>query len=186
MAGGRIKPRACILDIEATALDADIGHLVGAGLMELGGEFRWFYVRRPVDEAKILKRVLKEVSTYHIMFTWNGRGFDIPFLISRALKLKLPAEELLKPLHVDLAELVRENLRLHRSDLYHVARFLGIKKDLRVEGFDVPSIYLKALRGDREAAKSIEAHCRDDLEVTRKVLKRLLPIIRAKQPELIL
>jgi len=186
MAGRRIKPRACILDIEATALDADIGHLVGAGLMELDGEFRWFYVRRPADEAKILKKVLKEVSAYHIIFTWNGKGFDIPFLISRAIKLKLPAEELLKPVHVDLAEFVRENLRLHRSDLYHVARFLGIKKDLRVEGFDVPSIYLKALRGDREAAKSIEAHCRDDLEVTRKILKRLLPIIRAKQPELIL
>jgi len=186
MAGRRGKPRACILDIEATALDADIGHLVGAGLMELDGEFRWFYVRRPVDETKILKKILKEVSAYHIIFTWNGRGFDIPFLVSRAIKLKLPAEELLKPIHIDLAEFVRENLRLHRSDLYHVARFLGIKKDLRVEGFDVPSIYMKALRGDRGAARSIEAHCRDDLEVTRKILKRLLPILKVKQPELIL
>ena len=35
MAGRRIRPRACILDIEATALDADIGHLVGAGIMVL-------------------------------------------------------------------------------------------------------------------------------------------------------
>ena len=61
MAGRRIKPRACILDIEATALDADIGHLVGAGLMELDGGFRWFYVRRPADEAKILKKVLKRL-----------------------------------------------------------------------------------------------------------------------------
>ena len=53
-----------------------------------------------------------------------------------------------------------------------------------MEGLDVPALYVKAIRGNKEALSAIKKHCRDDLEVTRKVLKKLLPLIKVKYQEL--
>ena len=176
--------KICIMDIESTALDADVGIFVGGGLMELDGKFRWFYSKNPRYEAQVLDKFLEEIAGYQVMFTWNGRIFDIPFIAARSLKHGLRIERLYTPTHIDLAEFVKSNLRLVRSDLYHVARFLNIKKDLRVEGLDVPALYVKAIRGNKEALSAIKKHCRDDLEVTRKVLKKLLPLIKVRYQEL--
>ncbi|MEM3495578.1 MAG: ribonuclease H-like domain-containing protein, partial [Nitrososphaerota archaeon] len=86
--------------------------------------------------------------------------------------------------HLDLAEFVRNYLKLSLVNLYHVARFLDIYKDVSVEGIDVPSLYLKAMKNDRRSAAKIKKHCRDDLEVLRKIYFRILPIIREVRPEL--
>ena len=184
--GRKVGPRVCLMDVESTGLEADIGRVVGIGLMEEDGKFRWFYSATPKEEARTIRSALEALARYHILLTWSGKGFDLPFLKARALKLKLRVEELLKPTHVDLAEFVRSNLRLARSDLYHVAKFLGIRKDLSVEGMDVPALYLRALNGDRRAASAIKRHCRDDLEVTRRIYLKLLPLLKVQMPELAL
>ncbi len=182
----RRVPRVCFLDVEASGLEADVGVTVGVGLMDLEGRFRWFYVDEPRKEREILRKVFNTLSSYHILVTWNGERFDYPFLCSRALKLKVNLDGLMKPVHLDLAMFVRNHLKLSRTDLYHVARFLGIVKDASVEGVDVPSLYQEALRGRRRAASRIRSHCKDDLEATRKVFLKVLPLIRAVKPELAL
>jgi len=186
VSAGRSKAKLCLMDIESTSLDADTGTFVGGGLMELNGSFTWFYSKNPRNEKTALDRFLKRLSKYDIVVTWNGRFFDMPFLTAKALKHGLPVDRLHRLTHIDLAEFVKANLRLVRSDLYHVAKFLNVKKDLSVEGFDVPSLYLKAMKGDRRAASMIKNHCRDDLETTRRVFKKLLPILRVKYPNLML
>ena len=178
------RTRTCILDIESTALDADVGIFVGGGLMELNGKFKWFYSETPRREARVLDEFLEEIAGYEVMFTWNGRIFDLPFIAARSIKHGLRVERLYTPLHIDLAEFVKSNLRLVRSDLYHVAKFLNIKKDLKVEGLDIPALYVKAVKGDKRASSAIKRHCRDDLEVTRNILKRLLPLIRMRYQDL--
>lgn len=183
---GRVRPRICFMDLEATALEADVGHLVGAGFMDEGGRFRWFYARTPREEERAVEEAVEYLTRHHIVFTWSGSRFDLPFLATRALRLGLKAEEVFKPTHVDLAEFVRSSLKLAHTSLYHVARFLGIAKDLSVEGIDVPSLYLRAVKGDKRAAAMIKRHCRDDLEVLRKVYLKLLPILREVKPELTL
>lgn len=182
----RVGPRVGLLDVEATSLEADVGVLVGVGLMDVGGRFRWFYSETPGGERKALESALKALESYHVIVTWSGKGYDLPFIKARALKLRLRVEPITAPLHLDLAEFVRNNLRLARTDLYHVARFFGIKKDIRVEGKDIPSLYLRAIKGDKRAASAIRRHCRDDLEVTRRIYLKLLPLIRAQMPELAL
>ncbi|MCF8884984.1 MAG: ribonuclease H-like domain-containing protein [Aigarchaeota archaeon] len=182
----KIKPRVCFMDLEATALDGDVGILVGAGFMDEDGKFKWFYVENPSEEKEVIKTILDYVSRYHIVVTWNGSRFDIPFLTARALKHKLKVELIYKPTHLDLAEFTRNNVKLSFTTLYHVARFLGIQKDLSTEGIDVPSLYLKAVNGDRHAASIIKKHCRDDLEVLRKVYLRIFPILRELRSDLVL
>lgn len=168
------------MDIESTALDADVGIFVGGGLMEPSGKFTWFYSKNPREEARILDGFLEKISDYQVMFTWNGRVFDLPFVAARSIKHGLRVERLYIPVHIDLAEFVKNNIRLIRSDLYHVAKFLNIRKDLNVEGLDIPTLYMKAVKGDRKASLAIKRHCRDDLEVTRRILERLSSMIRLR------
>ncbi|MEM4675759.1 MAG: ribonuclease H-like domain-containing protein, partial [Nitrososphaerota archaeon] len=110
-------PRVCFLDVEATSLEADVGTIVGAGIMEDDGKFSYISVDRPELEKNKLEDLLKKLEQYHIVITWNGKSFDIPFLISRAIKHNLKAESLLSIYHLDMAELVRNNLKLSRTDL---------------------------------------------------------------------
>ncbi|MEM0090562.1 MAG: ribonuclease H-like domain-containing protein, partial [Nitrososphaerota archaeon] len=158
-------PRVCFLDVEATSLEADVGTIVGAGIMEDDGKFSYISVDRPELEKNKLEDLLKKLEQYHIVITWNGKSFDIPFLISRAIKHNLKAESLLSIYHLDMAELVRNNLKLSRTDLFHVSKFLGIKKDVKTLGQDVPTLYVKAMKGDKVALRIIKNHCKDDLNV---------------------
>ncbi|MDW8021843.1 MAG: ribonuclease H-like domain-containing protein [Nitrososphaerota archaeon] len=177
---GEGKSRICIIDVESTALDADVGIFVGGGLMELDGKFSWFYSRNPREEPRALGNFLEKISGYQVVFTWNGRIFDLPFITARSIKHGLRVERLHTIIHIDLAEFVKNNLKLARNDLYHVAKFLNIKKNLNIEGLDIPKLYMRAVKGDKEASLAIKRHCRDDLEVTRKVLKKLFPLVRVR------
>ncbi len=182
----KVKPRICFMDLESTALEADVGYLVGGGFMDESGKFKWFYSENPSREKEALSSIIEYMSRHHIVFTWNGSKFDIPFLTARAVKHNLRAELIYKPTHFDLAEFIRNHLRLSLTNLYHVARFLNIVKDINVEGIDVPSLYLKAVKNDRNAAVKIKKHCKDDLEVLRNVYLKILPILREVKPELTL
>lgn len=182
----KIKPRICFMDLEATSLDADIGHLVGGGFMDEKGIFKWFYADMPSKEREALSSIIEYMAKNHLVFTWNGSRFDIPFLATRALKHNLRVELIYRPSHLDIAEFVRNHLKLSFVNLYHVARFLNISKDISVEGIDVPSLYLKAVKNDKRAAAKIKKHCKDDLEVLRKIYFKILPILREVRPELAL
>ncbi|MCL7385133.1 MAG: ribonuclease H-like domain-containing protein [Thaumarchaeota archaeon] len=177
-------PSICFLDIEATSLEADVGTMVGAGIMEDDGKFSYISVNRPELEKDKLDELLEKLEQYHIVVTWNGKSFDIPFLISRTVKHNLKVEPLLSIYHLDMAELVRNNLKLSRTDLFHVSKFLGIKKDVTTLGQDVPALYVKAIKGDRAAVRLIKSHCKDDLNVLRLIFLKLKPLVKALKPEL--
>jgi len=181
-----VKPKICFMDLEATALDADVGYLVGGGFMDEKGRFRWFYADVPSKEKETLSLIIEYLARHHIVFTWNGSKFDLPFLATRSVKHNLRAELVYRPTHLDLAEFIRNYFKLSFVNLYHVARFLNIAKDVSVEGIDVPSLYLKAIKNDKRAAMRIKNHCRDDLEVLRNIYFKILPILREVRPELTL
>lgn len=152
--------------------------------MEDDGKFSYISVDKPEMEKNRLEDLLKKLEQYHIVITWNGKSFDMPFLISRAIKHDLKAEALLSVYHIDMAEFVRNNLKLSRTDLFHVSKFLGIKKDVTTLGQDVPSLYVKAIKGDKAAIRVIKNHCKDDLNVLRLVFLKLKPLVKALKPEL--
>ncbi|MDW8076208.1 MAG: ribonuclease H-like domain-containing protein [Nitrososphaerota archaeon] len=177
-------PRVCFLDVESTSLEAYVGTMVGAGIMEDNGKFSYISVNKLDLEKHKLKELLEKLEQYHIIITWNGKSFDIPFLISRAIKHNLKAEVLLSVYHLDMAEFVRNNLKLSRTDLFHVSKFLGIKKNVTTLGQDVPTLYVKAIKGDETAARLIKNHCKDDLNVLRLIFLKLKPLVKALKPEL--
>ncbi|MCS7125724.1 MAG: ribonuclease H-like domain-containing protein [Aigarchaeota archaeon] len=182
----KIRPRICFLDLEATALDADVGYLVGGGFLDEKGRFRWFYAKTPRDEKDVIISILDYLNRHHIFFTWNGSRFDVPFLTARAIKHNLRADLIYKPTHIDLADFIRNHLKISFINLYHVARFFNISKNMSIQGLDVPSLYLRAVNGDKKAAAKIKKHCKDDLDVLRRVFLKVLPVLREVKPELTL
>lgn len=179
-----IGPNICLLDIEATSLEADVGVLIGSGVMDIDGRFSFIPVSSFKMERNAIAKTLKKLSAYHIVVTWNGKIFDIPFLLARALFHGLNVDPIMKIYHLDLADFVKNNLKLSRTDIFHVSRFLGIKKDISTLGQDVPSLYIKSLNGDRRAMGKIRRHCKDDLEVLRKLFSKLKPLIKISMPHL--
>lgn len=179
-------PRIVFMDIETTSLDADSGILIGVGLAKNGGKPDFLFIERPEDEPRLIKEALRRIKDCNILITWHGKSFDIPFLVARTLKFGEDASSLSSMIHLDLAEFVRNNLRLGRTDLYHVSKFLGFGKDIEVTGLDMPRLYLSVLKKDRRAKAAIRKHCLDDLKATGVVFNKLRPLIRAQKPELLL
>ncbi len=169
--------KAVILDIETSSLEADAGVVVGAGLIPEKGEAEYFQVRRTSEEKNALVKIVERLNDFEVVVTWNGRFFDIPFLTTRLLDHNMDPRPVFDKRHIDLAEVVKNRLRLTFTYLDHVCDFLGIEKKRGTMGMDVPRLYVKALEGDRKALGLIREHCLDDLQATRKVYLRLKPLL---------
>src|SRR5467141_2997741 len=166
-----------ILDIETTSLEGDAGVLVSAGLMSDAGRGEYLEARRTSEEKSLLSKLAKRLESYDVIVTWNGRGFDIPFLTTRLMKLELDPPPLLRKSHIDLADVVKSRLRLTFTYLDHVCDFFQIERKKGPMGLDVPHLYVRALEGDRKASASIREHCLDDLRATRQVFLKLKPLV---------
>ncbi len=172
--------RVVILDLETSSLTADGGIIVGAGLMNEAGQGEYLEAKRTDQEKRVLTGLVKRLGSYDIIVTWSGRGFDIPFLTTRLLKHGLDPRPVLGMMHLDLNEVVKSRLRLTFTYLDHVCDFFQIKRDKGPMGLDVPQLYVRALEGDGEAAKSIRDHCMDDLRATREVFNKLRPLLEGQ------
>jgi len=166
-----------VLDIETTSLEGDAGVLVSAGLMTDSGRVEYLEARRTSEEKPVLEKLLKRLSGFDIVVTWNGRGFDIPFLTTRLMKHGLDPRPILRISHIDLADIVKGRLRLTFTYLDHVCDFFGIARKKGPMGLDVPHLHVRALEGDKRASAAIRAHCLDDLRATRQVFLKLKPLI---------
>ena len=179
--------RVCFLDIETTGTEADVAIVTGIGILEENGRFTFIQVNKPEEEKSGLEKALKILDRYDVVFTWRGRDFDIPFMVARALKHRIDPTPLYEIMHLDLADFTRSHLRLSRTDLYNVARFLGIEKDTTIHGKDMPLTYLETLaKTRRKPWRKIKQHCKDDLVTLMMVYRRLKPLLRKLKPELAL
>ena len=172
---------AVLLDLETSSLEADAGVIVGAGLISEKGESYYLESRRTGEERDLLVRLLKRLDDYSTIVTWNGRTFDLPFLVTRMLKHSIDPRPVLEKDHVDLNELVKFRLRLTFTYLDHVCEFFGIEKKRNPMGMDVPNLYVRAIEGDKKALGLIKEHCLDDLRATRKLYLLLGPLLQTQQ-----
>jgi uncharacterized protein len=168
-----------ILDIETSSLEADAGIIVGAGLQPENGIAEYFGAVRTAEEKRMLTKLMSSLNKYEVIITWNGRGFDLPFLTTRLLSHGLDPRPLIGKRHVDLNEVVKNRLRLTFTYLDHVCDFFGIPRNKGPMGMDVPQLYLRAQEGDAKALRTIREHCLDDLQATRKVFLRLKPLLES-------
>ncbi len=125
----------------------------------------------PGSEREIIERFWETVKNYSHIITFNGRGFDCPFIIVRSAILKIkPAKDLMpnryNDSHIDLLDqLTFFGAVRRRFSLHMWCRAFGIKspKEEGITGYDVKSLFLEKRYLD------IARYCTGDLKATKEL-----------------
>jgi DNA polymerase elongation subunit (family B) len=124
-------------------------------------------------EAGILKRFWDTVKHYDQIITFNGRGFDAPFLILRsAIHAIKPTKELMPNRynisHTDLIDVLTFYGAVRRKFSLHMwCRAFGIKspKEEGVTGYEVPELFKE------QKYLTIAKYCVGDLYATKELFE---------------
>lgn len=135
------------------------------------------------NERELLEWLRSELKKYNCVVTWYGSKFDLPFILSRAVPLKVDMRELLKLRSIDLYDWCKEYLKLSSYKLEDVANFMGVKREMEFRGNDVHALSLLAARGNKEAMNAIMDHCKEDLILLKKIYEKLEPYLEVLHEE---
>lgn len=166
------------MDCEASSLKGDIGILIAVGLILPDGESKIFFASSPEDEREVIEKTIETLRKFREepIYIWHT-GFDVPFILTRAVKNNINVSDLYDFEFIDLCKFAKENLKLASNKLDEVSKFLGITKDLEITGKNVQGLYLKAVKGDQNARKAIIEHCEEDIEALKAIHQRLKPYV---------
>jgi len=161
------------LDIETSSLDADTGTLVAVGTGKKENEIDLTFVKSYEDEKTILIQIFEKIKNKTII-TFNGKRFDIPFLITRGLKYNLifPKVEI-----IDLFFWSWKYLRLQSKKLHDICVYCDIEHE-EVSGREVNELYIRAISGDDKSKERILKHLYHDVKAMMSLYDKLEPMIK--------
>jgi len=162
--------RAVFLDTETTGLSGGSGtaaFLIGLGYLEEDHfVVRQLFMRDYPEEEAMLHELVRTLSGFESLVTFNGKAFDVPLLESRLVlsRLRYPLAEL--P-HFDLLHPARSlwKARLESCRLTELEyALLDLRRDEDVPSNLIPSLYFEYLR-TRDASRvfRIFTHNRYDI-----------------------
>ncbi|MEJ2242197.1 MAG: ribonuclease H-like domain-containing protein [Candidatus Bathyarchaeota archaeon] len=131
-----------IIDIETLGLSERPIVLLGIAHPDKNQVCTKQYLLRDIqDEPSAIWSLVSQLESNHIMITYNGRSFDIPYIKQRLAYYGLDAS--LENPHFDLLHFTRRALRHKLKDcrLDTVETYLGIKRDIDIPGALVPQFY---------------------------------------------
>lgn len=136
---------------------------------EAGYEFysEWEHGRVPMLEAA--SRLLQEAD---LVVGFNHERFDIPHIRAELLLERIDQPGPLTS--VDLLKTIKARLRLFSNRLMFVGPYLKIGKKVDHEGF---TLWTKVMAGDEAARRRMKRYCIQDVRLTDRLYKRLLPVI---------
>lgn len=167
------------LDTETTSLNADTGIINTIGITLPNGETKLLFADDIEKEKELIQEalnLLKKFPNEQIIMWYSD--FDIPFMVTRAIKNGLNISEIYNFQIIDLCKLVQEKLKFSSNKLDDVARFFGINKNLHSTGRDINNLYMLAVKGDKTAREQILLHCQDDLNALKKIFEKLEPYLK--------
>ena|SRR5437867_648382 len=172
-----MEQKILFVDIESTNLWSSIGNIVCVGIFD-PKKFQEpviFFVRNHKEEVRALSWLKEQLEKngYNAICGWNSRGYDVPFLIGRAVKLGFEFPELVKILNVDLYEISKNVLKLHSYKMEDVCHWLEIPFDSKIKGFMIHELYQRSLSGDKDSENRIKERCTTDLLALSKLFEKL-------------
>jgi len=166
--------KICVLDIETTGITPDLSHFVLGSLLSFEGgdeaRLKQYFAEDISEERTLLSEYIEEASKYDVLLTYNGKSFDIPFLLSRANKLELDIFEM--PYNLDLYLVLDRYspLRKFMPNLKQktVEDFMGLwpYREDKISGREIPSLY-------PHGKELMLLHNRDDVLQLGKLLRVL-------------
>jgi uncharacterized protein YprB with RNaseH-like and TPR domain len=165
--------------VDKCGLDPDLGRIVALGWMLEGQEEPTVRTcRAEVDEAQALKELWRLVEmpsgAHRVLVTFNGNGFDLPFLMRRSLYLGMVYPHLnidrYRTNHLDLLAKLTYNGLLKAHSLKFYAKRFCLPVEDETKGADIPALVRD---GSDTAWQAIHDHCRADVLTTYLLASRL-------------
>ncbi len=145
------RSRVLFLDIETNGLHREQGEITLIGISD-----GTFY--RPFVAGENLEEALPIIASAHILVTFGGSFFDLPFLRAKYPWLPEP------PVHLDLCYLLRR-LGL-RGGLKRIEKRLGLSRPEEVDGLDgyeAVRLWQKYRRGNDQALERLILYNKEDV-----------------------
>lgn len=125
-------------------------------------------------EAEILMRFWADVKKYDQFITFNGRGFDCPFLMLRSTILRIAPSRNLMPyrydnsIHCDLLEQFSFHNAIRKFSLDFYCKAFGIEspKSHGITGLDLGKLF------EEKRFREIAEYCAGDLKATAELFRR--------------
>lgn len=172
------KERVGFFDIETSSLNASFGYILSYAILEDDGDKIYGRtitsneVKKYIFDRDLIKECVEDLNKFHrIVVHWGAdRRFDAPFARSRALYHGVDFP-LYKDIYIEDTWLMAKNkLRLYSNRLEAIGDFLNIP----AKGHKLkPTIWQKALAGDRESLDYLWTHNVEDVLTTKEVWRRL-------------
>ncbi|MEN6355935.1 MAG: ribonuclease H-like domain-containing protein [Armatimonadota bacterium] len=173
----KIPPEEIIfLDLETTGLSMTPVFLIGT--MECtpdGLSFKQYFARDYDEEASIVSAFARRLKDVRLVVTFNGKCFDMPFLVNRANAndLELPVPEF----HLDL---LYESRRIYKRDLPNCRlqtleqMVCGRSREDDIPSAEIPKAYNDFVRtGDASKIAQILTHNLHDLLTMADLMHRM-------------
>lgn len=173
--------RYAVLDIETTGLSPIHNQVMLVGLIVVEDKkvtLHQFFATDLQDEAEILSKTAKELSSCNYIVTFNGRFFDIPFIEKRNVKHGVYLERLfnldlfyLLKFYSDIPKIIP---KLNQKSIEMYAGIDVLRQD-RISGGESVALFSEYLNtGSMDLEKRILLHNSDDL----KQLLRLMGLLK--------
>jgi len=159
------------LDTETTGLVGGTGSLaflIGVAWWEAGAfHVRQYFLCGPGHEEPILGELRRLAARFRVVVTYNGNGFDLPLLRTRALLSRLP-DPCGQLVSWDLLTAVRRLWGRRLPDCRQQTVETAIGKSVRgvgdIPGAEIPQVYFRYLRsGDLQRLPNVLRHNRRDM-----------------------
>lgn len=169
-----------VFDIETTGLSPERASFILGGLASFSeNTLEQYFADTLSEEAQLLEAFLQRLSGFHVLITYNGNSFDLPFLLRRAEKLNVPVPKNM-PYPLDLYAVLNghSSLRKFLPNLKQktVENFMGLwtSRTDEISGAESVSLYLDYLMNkDPQKREVILLHNKDDV----LQLSRLLSVL---------
>lgn len=173
--------RFAVFDIETTGLSPVNSKVILTGILTIDktgqGMVQQFFADQNDDEEALIRATMNTLQNVDYVITYNGRHFDIPFMVKRAEKYGLKFPELYNldlyllisgfaPFKEVLPGLKQKNIESYMG--------IAISRDDEISGKDSVVLYNRYMETKRfELEEKILLHNHDDIIQ----LYRILPVI---------
>lgn len=160
-----LPTKVLLLDIETTGLSREKDAIISIGIMYLNAqqkiESTYWFLESLDQEADLLKRFLDFIVSYDAVFTYYGKRFEFPFLLSRLQHYQLDSASFLRLKLIDM----RMALKHFSKNRLELEKHLGFKRQCQSTGADIVKLFQTYLACHVEIYKTcILEHQKEELE----------------------
>jgi uncharacterized protein YprB with RNaseH-like and TPR domain len=168
------------LDIETTNLDANFGIILSYCIKDSDSSkiFERVITKQEIDtgtagdeDYHVVKQLVEDLQKFDKLVTFYGVRFDMPFIRTRAVSMRIPFPAYGTIKHQDVYFLIRNKFKLNSNRLENACRvLLGATDKTKIDY----KFWRAAARGDKKALAYVVEHNRFDVTDLEKLYLKVL------------